>query len=101
MKDYIYSFFIKAIRKDYKYLSKEFAAIFNFLSDVYDISSYLQLYKQFHILSGFLLDNVANIDLNHKININNKELFEQIALKNKNIFYFALKEQFEQISEKK
>ena len=100
MKDYIYSFFIKAIRKDYKYLSKEFAAIFNFLSDVYDISSYLQLYRQFHILSGFLLDNVANIDLNHKININNKELFEQIALKNKNIFYFALKEQFNQISEK-
>ena len=97
MKDYIYSFFIKAIRKEYKYLSKEFTAIFNFLSDVYDISSYLQLYRQFHILSGFLLDNVANIDLNHKININNKELFEQIALKNKNIFYFALKEQFMQI----
>ena len=100
MKDYIYSFFIKAVRKEYKYLSKEFAAIFNFLSDIYDISSYLQLYRQFHILSGFLLDNVANIDLNHKININNKELFEQIALKNKNIFYFALKEQFRQISNK-
>ena len=100
MKDYIYSFFIKAVRKDYKYLSKEFTAIFNFLSDIYDISSYLQLYRQFHILSGFLLDNVANIDLNHKININNKELFEQIALKNKNIFYFALKERFNQISNK-
>ena len=100
MKDYIYSFFIKAVRKEYKYLSKEFGAIFNFLSDVYDISSYLQLYRQFHILSGFLLDNVANIDLNHKININNKELFEQISLKNKNIFYFALKEQFNQISNK-
>ena len=98
MRDYIYSFFIKAIRKDYKCISKEFGVIFNFLSDVYDISSYLQLYKQFHILSGFLLDNVANIDLNHRININNKELFEQIALKNKNIFYFALKEQFNQIS---
>ena len=100
MKDYIYSFCIKAVRKEYRYLSKEFTAIFNFLSDVYDISSYLQLYKQFHILSGFLLDNVANIDLNHKININNKELFEQIALKNKNIFYFALKEQFSQIPSK-
>jgi hypothetical protein len=100
MKDYIYSFFIKAIRKEYKYISKEFTAIFNFLSDVYDISSYLQLYRQFHILSGFLLDNVANIDLNHKININNKELFEQIALKNKNIFYFALKEQFMHIPDK-
>ena len=94
MKDYIYSFFVKAVRKDYKFLSKEFTAIFNFLSNVYDISSYLQLYKQFHILTGFLLDNGANIDLNHKININNKELFEQISLKNKNIFYFALKEQF-------
>ena len=94
MKDYIYSFFIKAVRKDYKFLTKEFTAIFNFLSNVYDISSYLQLYKQFHILTGFLLDNGANIDLNHKININNKELFEQISLKNKNIFYFALKEQF-------
>ena len=45
-------------------------------------------------------DNVANIDLNHKININNKELFEQIYLKNKNIFYFALKEQFNQINDK-
>ena len=100
MKDYIYSFFIKSIRKEYKYLSKEFSAIFNFLSDIYDITSYLQLYKQFHILSGFLLDNVANIDLNHKININNKQLFEQIALKNKNIFYFALKEQFKNISNK-
>ena len=100
MKDYIYSFFIKAVRKEYKYLSKEFGVIFNFLSDIYDISSYLQLYRQFHILSGFLLDNVANIDLNHKININNKELFEQIALKNKNIFYFALKERFNKISNK-
>ena len=93
MKDYIYSFFIKAIRKEYKYLSKEFAAIFNFLSEIYDISSYLQLYRQFHILSGFLLDNIADIDLNHKININNRDLFEQVALKNKNVFYFALKEQ--------
>ena len=94
MKDYIYSFFVKAVRKEYKYLSKEFGAIFNFLSEIYDISSYLQLYKQFHILSGFLLDNVADIDLNHKIDLNNKELFEQVALKNKNVFYFALKEQF-------
>ena len=101
MKDYIYSFCIKAVRKDYKFLSKEFAVIFNFLSNVYDISSYLNLYRQFHILSGFLLDNLAIIDLNHKININNKELFEQIALKNKNIFYFALKEKFNQISDNK
>ena len=54
MKDYIYSFFIKAVRKEYKYLSKEFTVIFNFLSNIYDISSYLQLYKQFHIISGFL-----------------------------------------------
>ena len=94
MKDYIFSFFVKAIRKEYKYLSKEFGAIFNFLSEIYDISSYLQLYKQFHILSGFLLDNVANIDLNHKIDLNNKDLFEQVALKNKNVFYFAWKGQF-------
>jgi hypothetical protein len=94
MKDYIYSFFVKAIRKEYKYLSKEFGAVFNFLSEIYDITSYLQLYKQFHILSGFLLDNVANIDINHKIDLNNKELFEQVALKNKNVFYFAWKEQF-------
>ena len=94
MKDYIYSFFVKAVRKEYKYLSRQFAAVFNFLSDIYDISSYLQLYKQFHILSGFLLDNVANIDVNHKIDINNEELFEQVALKNKNVFYFAWKGQF-------
>ena len=96
MKDYIYSFFVKAVRKKYKFLSDEFAAIFNFLSDIYDISSYLQLYKQFHIISGFLLDNVASININHKININNKDLFEQVRLKNKNVFYFALKEQFNQ-----
>ena len=100
MKDYIYSFFIKANRKEYKFLSKEFTAVFNFLSDVYDISSYLQLYRQFHILSGFLLDNVATIDLNHKININNKEIFDQISLKNKNIFYFSLKKKFNHISNK-
>ena len=100
MKDYIYSFFIKDIRKDYKYLTNEFAAIFNFLSDIYDVTSYLQLYKQFHILSGFLLDNVVNININHKININNKELFEQIRCKNKNVFYFSLKEQFNKVSKK-
>ena len=101
MKDYIYSFFVKAVRKKYRFLSNEFAAIFNFLSDIYDISSYLQLYKQFHIISGFLLDNVANININHKININNKELFEQVRLKNKNVFYFALKEQLSQNSNNK
>ena len=101
MKDYICSFFVKAVRKKYRFLSNEFAAIFNFLSDIYDISSYLQLYKQFHIISGFLLDNVANININHKININNKELFEQVRLKNKNVFYFALKEQFNQASNNK
>jgi len=92
MKDYIYSYFIKAVRAEYKFLSKEFSIIFNFLSNVYDISSYLQLYKQFHILSGYLLDHVADIDINNKININNKTLFKQITLKNKNVFYFALKE---------
>ena len=101
MKDYICSFFVKAVRKKYRFLSNEFAAIFNFLSDIYDISSYLQLYKQFHIISGFLLDNVANININHKININNKELFEQVRLKNKNVFYFALKEQFSHNSNNK
>ena len=100
MKDYIYSFCIKDIRKEYKYMTNEFAAIFNFLSDIYDVSSYLQLYKQFHILSGFLLDNVVNININHKININNKELFEQIRCKNKNVFYFSLKEQFNKVSKK-
>ena len=100
MKDYIYSFFVKAVRNRYRFLSDEFAAIFNFLSEIYDISSYLQLYKQFHIISGFLLDNVANININHKININNKDLFEQVRLKNKNVFYFALKEQFNQNSNK-
>ena len=92
MKDYIYSFFIKAVRTEYRFLSKEFSIIFNFLSNVYDISSYLQLYKQFHILSGYLLDHVADIDINNKININNQILFRQITLKNKNVFYFALKE---------
>jgi hypothetical protein len=92
MKDYIYSYFIKAVRTEYRFLSKEFSIIFNFLSNVYDISSYLQLYKQFHILSGYLLDHVADIDINNKININNQILFRQITLKNKNVFYFALKE---------
>jgi hypothetical protein len=92
MKDYIYSYFIKAVRPEYRFLSKEFSIIFNFLSNVYDISSYLQLYKQFHILSGYLLDHVADIDINNKININNQILFKQITLKNKNVFYFALKE---------
>ena len=92
MKDYIYSFFIKSVRPEYRFLSKEFSIIFNFLSNVYDISSYLQLYKQFHILSGYLLDHVADIDINNKININNQKLFRQITLKNKNVFYFALKE---------
>ena len=92
MKDYIYSYFIKAVRTEYRFLSKEFSIIFNFLSNVYDISSYLQLYKQFHILSGYLLDHVADIDINNKININNQILFKQITLKNKNVFYFALKE---------
>ena len=100
MKDYIYSFCIKDIRKEYKYLSKDFAAIFNFLSDIYDVSSYLQLYKQFHILTGFLLDNIVNININQKININNRELFEQISSKNKNVFYFALKEQFNKVPDK-
>jgi hypothetical protein len=94
MKDYICSFCIKDIKKEYKYLSNEYSAIFNFLSDIYDVTSYLQLYRQFHILSGFLLDNVVNININHKININNKELFEQIICKNKNVFYFSLKDQF-------
>ena len=98
MRDYIYSFFIKAVRKEYRFLSKDFAAIFNFLSEIYDVSSYLQLYKQFHIISGFLLDNIANININHKININNHDLFEQVRLKNKNVFYFALKRQIKQNS---
>ena len=81
-------------------LLAEFSVIFNFLSEIYDVSSYLQLYKQFHIISGFLLENVANVDINHKININNKELFEQLALKNKNVFYFALKERITNKSKK-
>ena len=93
-KYYFFSIFIKSlkIKEKSSVFSKKFINVYNFICQLFDISSYLLLQKQFNILKLSLLDqNKLNIveDV-RKINVNgntfNNDINESIKEHNFRIF---------------
>ena len=56
-KYYLYSLFIKNINvsKESIFFSKKFVAVYNFICQLFDISLYLTLHKEFQILKNTLI----------------------------------------------
>ena len=79
---YLFARFLKNVdikKCDYLY-SKKFIKVYTFLSQLFDIKSYLILYKQFNILKISLLDEseLHDIESKNKININNRLFLRNI-----------------------
>ena len=79
---YFFTLFIKNIDiKKFDFLfSKKFIKVYSFLSQLFDVKSYLLLYKQFNILKNSLLDEneLHDIESKNKININNRLFIRNI-----------------------
>ena len=92
---YMSDFFINKSKNQYFcFVSKDYLIIYKFMNRLYDVSSYLMLYKQFNILKnilvkGELLDAVNSIE---KLNINNKELVEELNNNSLNNIFLYLSE---------
>ena len=71
---YLFSIFIKSIdtSRNYKFFTKKFIAVYNFICQILDISSYLILQKEFEIMKiTLLMEKYREILENRqKININ-------------------------------
>ena len=68
------------------FVSKDYLIVYKFINKVYDITSFLILYKQFNIMKniyakGKLLDI---INTNSKMNIKNKDLNEELSMNSLN-----------------
>ena len=79
---YFYAGFIRNIdiKKCDCLFSKKFIKVYSFLTQLFDVKSYLLLYKQFNILKNSLLDEneLLNIESKNKININNRLFLRNI-----------------------
>ena len=61
-------------------LNKKYLIAYNFVSRIFNISSYILLFKYFNIHKNFILKEMKNynININKKININDNEVMETI-----------------------
>ena len=75
-KYYLCSIFIKNIRtsKHYFFMTKKFIVVYNFICQLFDISSYLILQKEFQILKNNLMEEKYKniIEKSKKINVNDQ-----------------------------
>ena len=79
-------FFFDKFERPKKFLcvSRRYFTVYNFMGQLYDISTHIMLLKQFNIINNLVLENVnrANsicpFESNSKININDKYLLEQL-----------------------
>ena len=73
-KYYLCSIFIKNFdpNKNYSFLSKKFIVVYDFICQLYDISSYLILQREFQIMKNTILGREQRIILekNQKVNVN-------------------------------
>ena len=73
-KYYLFSIFIKNFdaNKESKFFPKKFINVYNFLCQLFDISSYLILQKEFQIIKNTLMKGKyrALIENRQKINVN-------------------------------
>ena len=65
-------------------VSKKYFTVYNYMCRIYDISTHILLFKQFNILNNFVFEKVNKsnyfylFDNNEKININDKDMLEQV-----------------------
>jgi len=75
-KYYLCSIFIKNINtsKNYIFVTKKFIVVYNFICQLFDISSYLILQKEFQIMKNNLLEEKYKnmIEKGQKINVNDQ-----------------------------
>ena len=73
-KYYLCSIFIKNFNpnKNYSFLSKKFIVVYDFICQLYDISSYLILQREFQIMKNTILEKEQKniLEKNQKVNIN-------------------------------
>jgi len=73
-KYYLCSIFIKNFdpNKNYSFLSKKFIVVYDFICQLYDISSYLILQREFQIMKNTILEKEQRsiLEKNQKVNIN-------------------------------
>ena len=65
-------------------LDKNYLIVYNFMGRLFDITSYVMLFKYFNIYKTVFSEELKNLNLknfNKKININNKEMMENIENK--------------------
>ncbi len=77
---YLFSVFIKNldISKSNSLFSPRFSNIYNFLCQIFDITTYLQLQREFNILKKIINDknNANQLDKSKRINISSKNIKE-------------------------
>ena len=77
---YLCSIFIKNLKaKENAFFSSRFAKIYAFLCQLFDITTYLLLQREFNALKKIYNEKYINlIDKNKKININSKSFIQNI-----------------------
>ena len=78
-------------------IPKKYFKVYNFMGKVYDISTYIMIFKQFNILNKLIYENLKRInyifpfEIKNKININNNYELEQLEkeLKSKKCIIFT------------
>ena len=73
-KYYLYSIFIKNFdpKKNYCFLSKKFVGVYDFICQLFDISSYLILQREFQIMKNTVLEKEQRniLEKSQKVNVN-------------------------------
>ena len=81
-KYYLYSVFIKNldISKNNLFISSRFAKVYTFLCQLFDVTTYLRLQREFNVLKNSLSENKKKlIENHHKINVNSKNFLKDIS----------------------
>jgi len=92
---YFSDIFISKVSNPHKCIvPKKYLIVYKFINKVYDISSFLILYKQFNIFKNIyakeeLLDI---INTNKKMNINNKEISDELCMNSLNNIFHTFSE---------
>jgi hypothetical protein len=95
-------FFFDKFRSPQRFccVSKSYFTMYNFMCQIYDISTHIMLFKQFIILNNIVFDNINNynatfpFEKDNKMNINDQNLLDRIEAKLENTKFVMLSDIF-------